>query len=114
MSSRRQRAMRQGVSGSVGTTGTQPAPAGTPLANMTEVDVIQAELAGLEQGMLQLRLQQQEAAQALTEINNAIQQQAGAITAMQRLAQTMQQRAVEQKREAEIPTDVIEALTEPA
>ena len=72
---------------------------------MTELDVIQAELAGLEQGMLQLRLQQQEAAQALEQINNAIQQQAGAITAMQRLAQTMQQRAAERKKAAEAVPD---------
>ena len=106
MSSRRQRAMRQGVSGSVGTTSTQPAaPAGTRLADMTELDVIQAELAGLEQGMLQLRLQQQEAAQALEQINNAIQQQAGAITAVQRLAQTMQQRATELRTTNEVAVE---------
>lgn len=62
---------------------------------MTPVDIVQAELAGLEQGMLQLRLQQQEAAQRLEQIDNAIQQQAGAIAAMQRLAQTLAQRATE-------------------
>lgn len=111
MSSRRQRAMRQGVSGSVGTTSsTQPAAPGR-LVDMTEQDVIQAELAGLEQGMLQLRLQQQEAAQALEQINNAIQQQAGAITAMQRLAQTMQQRAAERRRTDEV---AVEAVLTPA
>ena len=103
MSSRRQR-MRPGVSGSVGTTSTQPTPAGM-LADMTEQDVIQAELAGLEQGMLQLRLQQQEAAQNLERINNAIQQQAGAIAAMQRLAQTMAQRTAERRTTAEVAVE---------
>lgn len=68
------------------------------LADMTETDVIQAEIAGLEQGMLQLRLQQQEAAARLQQIDNAIQQQVGAIAAMQRLAQTMQARAAERKQ----------------
>ena len=72
---------------------------------MTEQDVIQAELAGLEQGMLQLRLQQQEAAQNLERINNAIQQQAGAITAMQRLAQTMAQRAAERRTTNEVAVE---------
>ena len=103
MSSRRQQRMRQYVADS-----TQPAPAGTPLADMTEQDVIQAELAGLEQGMLQLRLQQQEAAQRLEQIDNAIQQQAGAIAAMQRLAQTLAQRAAERQKAPDEP------LTEPA
>ncbi len=101
MSSRRQRVARQGVAGSVGTVSTQPAPAGTPLADMTETDVIEAELASLEQGMLQLRLQQQEAQAALAEINGAVQQQAGAIAGAKRLLQTMQQRAAERKRAAE-------------
>lgn len=115
MSSRRQQRMRQGVNGSVGMTSTQPATVGTPLAAMTEMDVIQAELAGLEQGMLQLRLQQQEAAQALEQINNAIQQQAGAITAMQRLAQTMQQRAAERSKAAKVEVaPAVEAELAPA
>ena len=98
MSSRRQR-MRQYAAES-----TQPTPAGM-LADMTEQDVIQAELAGLEQGMLQLRLQQQEAAQNLERINNAIQQQAGAIAAMQRLAQTMAQRTAERRTTAEVAVE---------
>lgn len=96
MSSRQQRAMRRPAPAA-----STQAPAGR-LADMTETDVIEAELAGLEQGMLQLRLQQQEAQQALAEINNAIQQQAGAITAMQRLAQTMQQQAAERRRTDEV------------
>lgn len=74
---------------------TQPAPAGR-LADMAEIDVIEAEIAGLEQGMLQLRLQQQEATARLEQIDNAIQQQIGAIAVLQRLAQTMQARAKEQ------------------
>ena len=101
MSSRRQRAMRQGVAGSVGTTSTQPAPAGTPLGDLSEIDVVEAELASLEQGMLQLRLQQQEAQAALTEINGAVQQQAGAIAGAKRILQSMQQRAAERKRAAQ-------------
>ena len=70
---------------------------------MTETDVIEAEIASLEQGMLQLRLQQQEAAARLQQIDNAIQQQIGAISGAQRLAQTMQQRAAERQRVVDTP-----------
>ena len=99
MSSRRQRAVHRPVATAATT---QPAPAGR-LGDMTEVDVIQAEIASLEQGMLQLRLQQQEAAAQLQQIDNAIQQQIGAISGAQRLAQTMQQRAAERQRTATPP-----------
>ena len=88
MSSRRQRPMRQAS--------TQPTPADR-LADMTETDVIQAELAGLEQGLLQLRLQQQEADAALRQANDSIQQQIGAIATLQRVLQTLQERSVEQR-----------------
>lgn len=106
MSSRRLRPQRQPAQPS-----TQPAAPGR-LADMTETDVIEAELAGLEQGMLQLRLQQQEAAASLEQINNAIQQQAGAIAAMQRLAQTMQARAAERRRTDEVAVEAVEAEPE--
>ena len=99
MSSRRQRAVHRPVATAAST---QPASAGR-LGDMTEVDVIEAEIASLEQGMLQLRLQQQEAAAQLQQIDNAIQQQAGAIAVMQRLAQTMQARAKERQRAATAP-----------
>lgn len=65
---------------------------------MNNADMIKAELAGLEQGMLQLRLQQQEATARLEQIDNAIQQQIGAIAVLQRLAQTMQAQAEDQAR----------------
>lgn len=121
MSSKRQRVVRQGVAGSVGTTSTQPAPAGVPLGDLSEIDVIQAELASLEQGMLQLRLQQQEAQAALAEINGAVQQQAGAIAGAKRILQAMEQRAVERRKMTEQVPDPaatraaeVTALTEPA
>ena len=88
MSSRRQRPMRQ--------PSTQTAPVGRQ-ADMTETDVIQAELAGLKQGLLQLRLQQQEADAALRQVNDSIQQQIGAIATLQRVLQTLQERSVEQR-----------------
>ena len=53
--------------------------------------MIQSEIAGLEQGMLQLRLQQQEADATLRQINDAIQQQAGALATLQRVAARLQQ-----------------------
>lgn len=109
MSSRRARALRRPATTAAST---QPAPAGR-LADMTETDVIEAEIASLEQGMLQLRLQQQEAAAQLQQIDNAIQQQAGAIAVMQRLAQTMQTRAAERQRAAMAPP-VEEGVPTPA
>lgn len=62
---------------------------------MSAVDMIQAEIAGLEQGMLQLRLQQQEADAHLRQISDAMQQQAGALATLQRVAARLQQ--VEEK-----------------
>lgn len=56
---------------------------------MTPQDMVQYELAQLQQGMLQLRLQREEAATRLEQIEDAIQQQAGAIAAMQRLAERL-------------------------
>ena len=58
---------------------------------MSAVDMIQAEIAGLEQGMLQLRLQQQEADAHLRQISDAMQQQAGALATLQRVAARLQQ-----------------------
>ncbi len=53
--------------------------------------MIQAEITGLEQGMLQLRLQQQEADAHLRQISDAMQQQAGALATLQRVAARLQQ-----------------------
>jgi hypothetical protein len=53
----------------------------------TPVDVVQVELAQLEQGLLQLRLQREEAEARLEQIEDAIQQQAGAIALARRLAE---------------------------
>jgi chromosome segregation ATPase len=108
MSSRRQRAVHRPVATAA------PVPAqDTRLGDMTEVDVIEAEIASLEQGMLQLRLQQQEAAARLQQIDNAIQQQIGAISGAQRLAQTMQQRAAERQRAKEPALPVEEGVPTP-
>ena len=105
MSSRRQRPMRQAS--------TQPTPADR-LADMTETDVIQAELAGLEQGLLQLRLQQQEADAALRQANDSIQQQIGAIATLQRVLQTLQGQAAErQKVQGQVPDPTATLAAEP-
>ena len=103
MSSRRMRPMRQAS--------TQPAPAGR-LADMTETDVVQAELAGLEQGLLQLRLQQQAADAALRQTNDSIQQQIGAIATLQRVLQTLQERLAERRRTDEVAVEVEPAAPE--
>ena len=80
---------------------------------MNEIDVIQTEIASLEQGMLQLRLQQQEAAARLQQIDNAIQQQIGAISGAQRLAQTMQARAAERQKAVQVPDPTATLAAEP-
>lgn len=61
---------------------TQPAP--------TRMDAIQTVLVQLEDGLRQLRLQQQDAQAQLTQANDAVQRQVGAIGAMQMLLQQMQ------------------------
>ena len=66
----------------------QPAVASEAAA--TEIDILLAEIDGLEQGMLGLRLQQQEADAELRRINEMIQQQAGGIATAQRLLRTFQ------------------------
>lgn len=84
MNSRRaQRPMRQtpGVSGQ---------PAAIQEVAATEIDVILAEIDGLQQGLLGLRLQQQEADANLRQINDRIQQQIGGIAVAQRLLQSLQ------------------------
>lgn len=58
------------------------------------IEQLTAELAGLEQGMLQLRLQQQEVDAHLRQINDAIQQQAGGIAALQRVLARLRQAEV--------------------
>ena len=58
------------------------------------IEQLAAELAALEQGMLQLRLQQQEADAHLRQINDAIQQQAGGIAALQRVLARLRQAEV--------------------
>ena len=91
----------------------QPAPVGR-LADITETDVIQAELAGLEQGLLQLRLQQQEADATLRQANDSIQQQVGAIATLQRVLQTLQGRAEErQKAQGQMPDPIATLAAEP-
>jgi len=61
---------------------TQPAP--------TRMDAIQTVIVQLEDGLRQLRLQQQDAQAQLTQANDAVQRQVGAIGAMQMLLQQMQ------------------------
>ena len=50
-----------------------------------------AELAGLEQGLLQLRLQQQEVDAQLRQINDSMQQQIGGIETLRRILARVRQ-----------------------
>jgi len=54
------------------------------------MDAIQTVIVQLEDGLRQLRLQQQDAQAQLTQANDAVQRQVGAIGAMQMLLQQMQ------------------------
>ena len=64
----------------------------------------------LEQGLAELRLQQQDAAAQLQQINNYIQQQIGAISGAQRLAQAMQARSAARKHAAQTETPSTEEI----
>ena len=87
----------------------QPAVASEAAA--TEIDILLAEIDGLEQGMLGLRLQQQEADAKLRQINELIQQQAGGLATAQRLLRTFQGLAGNRQGEPSAPAPA-EDMTE--